>query len=137
MFNADHGWVVGNGGEIHRTGKGGCYDPTVSLYADQTLCANQNYNLVADTFSTNYNSRYLWSTGSTLGNITVNSTANYSVTITNECGKTATDNALITFLRLLQVPVMMLQFVPVKAHSSVLLVELVIHGQIQVILMII
>lgn len=100
MFSADHGWTVGKSGKIYRTGKGGCYDPVVSLYADQTLCANQSFNLVADTFANNYNSRYLWSTGSTLGNITVNSTANYSVTITNECGKTATDNATITFLAL-------------------------------------
>jgi len=100
MFSADHGWTVGRSGKIFRTGKGGCYDPIVSLYADQTLCANQSYNLVADTFANNYNSRYLWSTTSTAGHITVNSTSNYSVTITNECGKTASDNATITFLTL-------------------------------------
>jgi hypothetical protein len=100
MFSADHGWAVGSGGLILRTGKGGCYDPVVSLYADQTLCANQNYTLRADTFSNNYNSRYLWSTAATTGSILVNTTADYSVTITNECGKTATDNATITFLPL-------------------------------------
>ena len=97
MFNSDHGWVSGSGGIIQRTGKGGCYTPAVSLYADQVLCANQSYQLVADTFANNYNSRYSWSTGVNTGKITVNTTANYSVTITNECGVTASDNATITF----------------------------------------
>jgi photosystem II stability/assembly factor-like uncharacterized protein len=98
MLNADHGWVVGSGGEIQRTGKGGCYDPVVNLYADQTICGNLNYTLKADTFVNNYNSSYLWSNGSTNGSITVDTTANYSVVLSNECNKTTTDDATISFL---------------------------------------
>jgi len=99
MLDANHGWFVGQAGDIYRTGKGGCHTPVVSLYEDKTFCSGQNYVLRADTFSANVNGvRYLWTPGNeTSGTKTVTTTNTYSVTITNECNITASDAVAITF----------------------------------------
>ncbi len=99
MLDANHGWFVGQAGDIFRTGKGGCHTPFVSLYDDQTLCSGENHLLVADTFANNVNgARYSWSPGGqTTGKLTVNTTNTYSVTLTNECNVSANDNVTITF----------------------------------------
>jgi photosystem II stability/assembly factor-like uncharacterized protein len=95
MLDAVNGWVVGDAGEIQRTATGGCLNPTVNLYADQSFCASGAYTLVADSFENNLNCFYEWNTGETTGQITVNSTNTYSVTVTNLCGITASDEVNI------------------------------------------
>lgn len=92
MLDANNGWTVGDAGEIQRTSTGGCLNPTVNLYSDQSFCASGSYTLVADTFENNMNCFYEWSTGDTTGQITVNSSDNYSVTVTNLCGTSASDD---------------------------------------------
>jgi len=91
MLNKNEGWVVGDAGEIQRTSTGGCHNPAVNLYADQSFCASGSYMLVADTFENNINCSYLWNTGQTQGHINVNETGTYSVTVTNLCGNSASD----------------------------------------------
>ena len=98
MADANDGWIVGKAGQIHRTANGGCVKPIVSLYEDKIFCQGQSYQLEADTFTHNLNCTYLWNPGSTAGGkLTVSITNTYRVTLTNECGITATDSALITF----------------------------------------
>jgi photosystem II stability/assembly factor-like uncharacterized protein len=98
MVDNNHGWVVGSGGDIHRTGVGGCHTPFVSLFEDKDFCAGQSYKLVADTFQSNVNGvRYLWNTSSTAGNITVGTSGMYKVTVSNECNVSASDSINLTF----------------------------------------
>ncbi|MGC9341829.1 MAG: YCF48-related protein [Bacteroidales bacterium] len=95
MLDEENGWVVGDAGEIQRTATGGCLNPTVNLYSDQSFCASGSYTLVADSFENNMNCFYEWNTGETTGQITVNSTDTYSVTVTNLCGVTTNDDVNI------------------------------------------
>ncbi|MCB8994378.1 MAG: immunoglobulin domain-containing protein [Bacteroidales bacterium] len=98
MANMDDGYLVADGGQIHRTAMGGCLNPKVNLYADQELCSGNSIQLVADTFANNLNCTYLWSPGNqTSGKLTVTTSSTYGVTVTNECGTTATDTVVITF----------------------------------------
>ena len=64
-------------------------DPTVNLGADQETCAGGSITFDAG----NVGSTYLWSTGETTQTISVSTSGNYSVTVTNTNGCSASDNA--------------------------------------------
>lgn len=95
FVDSDNGWAVGNGGEIQRTGSGGCLTPMVDLYADTSFCASGSRLMVADNFSTNLNCSYQWYKDgvptSTSGKLTANQTGAYSVAVTSLCGVVAKD----------------------------------------------
>jgi photosystem II stability/assembly factor-like uncharacterized protein len=97
MIDQDFGWAIGWAGEIQRTANGGCLHPTMNLYEDIHLCANDPYTIIADTFKKNDNVFYSWSTGATTGRITVYETGTYSVIVTNLCGETAEDSKDVIF----------------------------------------
>lgn len=61
--------------------------PTVYITSGVPVCEGQNTQLFA---VADFGSTYLWSNGQTTSNITVNSAGNYSVTVTNSNGCTAT-----------------------------------------------
>jgi hypothetical protein len=63
-----------------------------NLGPDQTTCSNQLVTLNAGQQYTSY----LWSNGATTQSITPTVTGNYSVTVSNSIGCTASDTALIT-----------------------------------------
>ncbi|WP_143470488.1 gliding motility-associated C-terminal domain-containing protein [Labilibaculum filiforme] len=67
-------------------------NPTVNLGADQEICAGGTITFDAG----NIGATYLWSTGETTQTITVATSGNYSVTITDANGCTATDDANAT-----------------------------------------
>jgi photosystem II stability/assembly factor-like uncharacterized protein len=98
MASLTDGFIVADGGEIHRTAKGGCLTPKVNLYADQLTCTGNSPQLVADTFVNNLNCKYLWTPDNqTTGKIYVTTANTYGVTATNECGTTASDDVVVTF----------------------------------------
>lgn len=68
--------------------------PTVNLGTDTTLCTAGTYQLNAGA-GTGYT--YQWSTNATSQIIDVTTTGNYSVTVTNQHGCTATDEVSVTF----------------------------------------
>ena len=67
-------------------------NPTVNLGADQETCAGGTITFDAG----NAGSTYLWNTGETTQTITVSTSGNYSVTITDANGCSATDDANAT-----------------------------------------
>ncbi|MGQ1909646.1 gliding motility-associated C-terminal domain-containing protein, partial [Marinifilum sp. RC60d5] len=67
-------------------------NPTVDLGADLESCAGTTITLDAG----NAGSTYLWSTGETTQTITVSASGNYSVTITDANGCSATDDVNVT-----------------------------------------
>ncbi|MBI9058426.1 MAG: hypothetical protein JEZ01_11745, partial [Labilibaculum sp.] len=67
-------------------------NPTVDLGADQEICSGNSITFDAG----NIGSTYLWSTGETTQTITVSTSGNYSVTITDANGCSATDDANAT-----------------------------------------
>ncbi|MGQ1911477.1 hypothetical protein ACT3CE_17015, partial [Marinifilum sp. RC60d5] len=67
-------------------------NPTVDLGADQETCAGSTITLDAG----NAGSSYLWSTGETTQAITVSASGNYSVTITDANGCSASDDVNVT-----------------------------------------
>ena len=67
-------------------------NPTVNLGADQETCAGGTITFDAG----NAGSTYLWSTGETTQTITVSTSGNYSVTVTDANGCSATDDANAT-----------------------------------------
>ncbi len=67
-------------------------NPTVNLGADQQTCAGGTITFDAG----NAGSTYLWSTGETIQSITVSTSGNYSVTVTDANGCSATDDANAT-----------------------------------------
>jgi hypothetical protein len=66
--------------------------PTVDLGPDSTICVGQSLALDAG----NPGSSYIWSTGATAQNITVDAENLYAVTVTNSVGCSATDNVLVS-----------------------------------------
>ena len=99
MANNSDGFLASQSGRTHRTAKGGCTTPKVSLYADQEVCTGSIVTLKADSFINNTNCKYLWTPNSqTSGTITVSGpTGIYGVTVTNECSASVSDEVLITF----------------------------------------
>jgi len=99
MASNSDGFLASQSGRTHRTAKGGCTTPKVSLYADQEVCAGSTVTLKADSFINNVNCKYLWTPGSqTSGTISVTGpTGTYGVTVTNECAASVSDEVLITF----------------------------------------
>ncbi|PXX90544.1 hypothetical protein DF185_23350, partial [Marinifilum breve] len=67
-------------------------NPTVDLGADQETCAGNTITLDAG----NSGSTYLWSNGSTTQTITVSTSGNYSVVVTDANGCSATDDVNVT-----------------------------------------
>ncbi|WP_320019449.1 gliding motility-associated C-terminal domain-containing protein [Labilibaculum manganireducens] len=67
-------------------------NPTVNLGVDQETCSGNSITFDAD----NAGSTYLWSTGETTQTITVSASGNYSVTVTDANGCSATDDANAT-----------------------------------------
>ncbi|PKQ60162.1 hypothetical protein BZG01_21245, partial [Labilibaculum manganireducens] len=67
-------------------------NPTVNLGADQQTCSGNTITFDAG----NAGSTYLWSTGETTQSITVSTSGNYSVTVTDTNGCSATDDANAT-----------------------------------------
>lgn len=67
--------------------------PHVDLGNDTTLCTGQSLFLDV----TVANGTYHWQSGSTNAGYTINSAGNYSVTITNAAGCTATDDLVVTY----------------------------------------
>ncbi|PXX88909.1 hypothetical protein DF185_23475, partial [Marinifilum breve] len=63
-------------------------NPTVDLGADQETCAGNTITLDAG----NSGATYLWSNGSTTQTITVSTSGNYSVVVTDGNGCSATDD---------------------------------------------
>ena len=70
--------------------------PIVNLGNDTSFCIGQSITLDA----TNIGSTYLWSTGANTQTISVNTTGNYAVTVTNSGICSATDNINITIVPL-------------------------------------
>jgi hypothetical protein len=68
--------------------------PTFSLGADSFICADTSTILLGPAGA----SSYLWSTGATTQNITVNATGTYSLTATHSNGCVASDDKIITGL---------------------------------------
>lgn len=66
--------------------------PVVDLGADTVLTASQTVVLDAGTFAS-----YLWNTGATTQTITVNTTGDYSVTVTDANGCTGSDTISVTY----------------------------------------
>ncbi|MCY1636480.1 hypothetical protein, partial [Marinifilum sp. D737] len=66
--------------------------PTVDLGADQETCAGGSITLDAG----NAGASYLWSNGATSQTITVNTSGNYSVVVTDGNGCSATDDVNVT-----------------------------------------
>ncbi|MCT4602281.1 MAG: hypothetical protein N4A59_05120, partial [Marinifilum sp.] len=66
--------------------------PTVNLGADQEICSGGTITLDAG----NAGSTYLWSTGATTQNITVSTSGNYSVVVSDANGCSATDGVNVT-----------------------------------------
>ncbi len=67
-------------------------NPTVDLGMDQQTCAGGSITLDAG----NTGSTYLWSNGSTSQSITVSTSGNYSVVVTDANGCSATDDVNVT-----------------------------------------
>ncbi|HPF89856.1 MAG TPA: hypothetical protein PLL57_04300, partial [Flavobacteriales bacterium] len=67
--------------------------PTVALGPDVSLCPGETTVLDA----TGPGLSYLWSTGATTPTITVTTTGNYAVTVTNAAGCNASDVATVTY----------------------------------------
>lgn len=70
-------------------------DPfSIDIGPDSTLCEGESLTL-----DSNYPDAlaYAWSDGSMEATLTVSTTGTYIVTVTDECGSTATDQAMITF----------------------------------------
>nr|WP_320120332.1 gliding motility-associated C-terminal domain-containing protein [uncultured Marinifilum sp.] len=67
-------------------------NPTVDLGADQETCAGGSITLDAE----NSGSSFLWSTGETTQTITVNTSGNYSVVVTDANGCSASDDVNVT-----------------------------------------
>ena len=67
-------------------------NPTVNLGADQQTCSGNTITFDAG----NAGSTYLWSTGETTQAITVSTSGNYSVTVTDANGCSAADDANAT-----------------------------------------
>ncbi|PKQ60154.1 hypothetical protein BZG01_21255, partial [Labilibaculum manganireducens] len=67
-------------------------NPTVNLGADQQTCSGNTITFDAG----NAGSTYLWSTGETTQSITVSASGNYSITVTDTNGCSATDDANAT-----------------------------------------
>lgn len=67
--------------------------PSVDLGSDQTICEGQSITLTASGYG-----NFLWSTGETAQSITVSpsSTTTYSVTASNSCSSSATDDIVVT-----------------------------------------
>jgi photosystem II stability/assembly factor-like uncharacterized protein len=91
----DNGWIVGNSETILRTAYSGCLLPRVSLFEDKEFCASVNYELVADSFASNIDCSYEWSTGETTGSIIADTSAKYYVTVTSVCGEAISDTVNI------------------------------------------
>jgi len=64
---------------------------TISASGATTFCQGGSVTLTASS-----NSSYLWSTGETTQSITVNTSGNYSVTITNSCGSASSSPTTVT-----------------------------------------
>jgi hypothetical protein len=65
-------------------------NPVVTLGADTTICSNQNVTLNAGTFTS-----YAWSNSATTSTITVNTSGNYGVMVTDINGCTDTDTVAV------------------------------------------
>lgn len=72
----------------------GLTNPAVNLGTDMTI--QQGQQTVID--ATGPGLTYLWSTGATTATITVNTMGNFTVTVTNSFGCTATDEMLVTLI---------------------------------------
>ncbi len=66
--------------------------PIVNLGADQAICETNSINLDA----ANLGSNFLWNTGSNTQQLTVNTSGNYSVSVTNSAGCSSSDNVNIS-----------------------------------------
>ena len=66
--------------------------PVVDLGSDQTICSDDTYTLDAG----NPGLDYLWSTGETTQTIIVDTTATYSVTVSDSDGCSSEDNFILT-----------------------------------------
>lgn len=86
---ADEAWVI-------KLESGGL-PPTVDLGLDQSICIGDQINISANTTNCGGCS-FLWDDGNTNANrlLTLNTSSDYTVTVTNEFGQTAIDNISIT-----------------------------------------
>jgi len=77
--------------------------PSVQIQGNSSFCEGE-YTTLTATATGSTNCRYLWNTGSTSQSITVNTTGNYSVTVTDGNGCTGSATISVTKLQREQTP---------------------------------
>jgi len=93
FYDSYTGWAVGGAGKIIKTTTGGCKNFSVDLGADKEICNGQSTSFSAPS-GTGY--KYSWNTGATSRIITANTQGTYSVTVTNTCNTSHSDNSYLT-----------------------------------------
>ena len=92
----------------------------VEIIGENTICENQTITLTANA---SFEDFIEWSTGSTSNEIEINATGTYSLTATNICGETVSDEITITYTNPLELDFDFVDLLPCSGEVELSLVS--------------